>query len=874
MGHTIRRDGLRLLLSVMALLSAPAFAAGYQEEILANGLRVILVEHHANPMVASSVVVGAGVLNEPEGMSGASHFLEHLLFNGTQSRTQRQLYDEVDRYGAYNNATTREDHTLFTLLIQKEFAEQGLAIQADMLFHSTLPQDKFDKEKGIILEELAKDRNDPEYLAEEGFRAFAYGGTPLARPVLGSEASIQAMKRDDVLAYYRSRYVPSNMLLLVMGDFDRASMLEAIQRTFGAAPKASAPARDRLEWPPAPEKNWAAKPLDAGRVYLRAAFPIPFAPHEPQAAAVELLLSALSEGKDSPLASVLSSGADPLTLSFSLGLAPRAAPWSAVEFEAVLPKVGDPKAVLDRVAEGVLGLRPGSPAWDRLAGARESARADEVLTADQIQYFAMTRSAYLLGSPPGYLARRAAILDSLDDESLARAAEAIRKGFGSVRIGVMGPDVAEGTRAWTSPTAPAAVPARATVETSEVLPSGLEAWVQRNDDSQVFAVHLLFRARSASEPAGKAGIADFLHRMFLRGSIVHDAASLSAALDRVGAKIKLVDDPAIPFDDYYTTPEFSFVRIEMPAEGWREGVALLGEIVRFPALRDDDVEAVRKEMLDLRKRQTESTRAVAQDLTSRTLAPGSPLSQPVLGTAESISSITTSDLRAFQGAYVTGRRMMLTAVGPVPPAEVLAAVRGAFSTIPAGESLPAVAPPPITPHGLRAEATVGKGQAYIDLAYLFDAEPRDQAALAVAGAMLSDRLSFGLREEKGLAYSMAASIQPFASRMKFETVMGTRQANVDEALAGLRLGISQFAASEPEPAAVERAVNALRGRMLMRRMARINQAYFAALELAAGRKPGDDLGRLDALKRVTSQDVARVARKYLDPARCAVVIVR
>ena len=158
------------------VLSASVVGAAYHEETLANGLRVVLIEHHANPMVASSVVVGAGVVNEPEGMNGASHFLEHLLFNGTETRTQRELYDVVDRYGAYNNATTREDHTLFSLLIQKEFLEQGLEIQADMLFHSTLPPDNFEKEKGIVLEELARDRADPYYLAALAHRRFAYAG--------------------------------------------------------------------------------------------------------------------------------------------------------------------------------------------------------------------------------------------------------------------------------------------------------------------------------------------------------------------------------------------------------------------------------------------------------------------------------------------------------------------------------------------------------------------------------------------------------------------------------------------------------------------------------------------------------------------------
>ena len=257
----------RSLLLVLSLcltlpgVSRAGAAGGGRDLILKNGLRVILVPHHANPMVASSVVVGAGVVHEPEGMSGASHFLEHLLFNGTKRRSQRELYDEVDRYGAYNNATTREDHTLYTLLVQKEFADAGLDIQADMLFHSTLPPDKFEKEKGIVLEELAKDRNDPAFIAGEGFRAFAYARTPLGRPVLGSAESIAAFRREDVLGYYKTRYVPANMVLVVMGDFDSEQMMESVGRTFGAAKAGKAPPPAVRTWPAPPEKNFRSRPL-------------------------------------------------------------------------------------------------------------------------------------------------------------------------------------------------------------------------------------------------------------------------------------------------------------------------------------------------------------------------------------------------------------------------------------------------------------------------------------------------------------------------------------------------------------------------------------------------------------------------------------
>ncbi len=863
----------------LAVSAAAASAVGtYVEETLDNGLRVAYIQHRANPMVASSVVVNAGVIHEPEGMNGASHFLEHLLFNGTERRTQRELYDEADRYGAYNNASTREDHTLFSLLIQKEFAEKGLDIQSDMLFHSTLPQEKFDKEKGIVLEEMAKDANDPESLAREGFRAFAYAGTPLSRPVLGSEASISTLSRDAVYRYYKSRYVPSNMMLVLMGDFELSEMKAAVRRTFGSAAAAKRPAASQGKWPTTPANNLLRHLVEAGRTYVHAAFPLPLPPQHPDVAAIELLIDALSDTDEAPLRRALTSGADPLALSFSLAVSPRVAPWSTVEFEAVLPASRDASEVLATLADALGSPEVLQAARDRVDAVRYAARADEVLTADQIHYYVLTRSAYVPDSPKDYLARRLEILDAVSEEALDRAASFLRDGVSAIRVAVAGPGQAESRSSWKSPVRSAA---RAAAESSdaaraidETLPTGIRLHLERNDDSKVFAVHLALAPRTASEPAGKEGIADFVHRLLLRGTLVHDRVALAARLQDLGARVKTHDDPAVPYDDYQTTPEYSFVRLEMPADRWREGIATLGEIVRFPRFDPKEIESVRKEMLDLQKRRSESTRARAQDLAASVLAPDHPLSKPVLGTNASVSSISAEDLRTFHAAYVTGRRMVLTQVGPVEPREVLDAVAGAFSDLAPGQEPAAVPKPPLTPPGRAAEDKLGKEQASVAVAYLFDADAGDEAALQVAGALLADILSFRLREEKGLAYSMSASIGGWGGRTRFEASMATRQANVDEAVRGLSDEIGAFREAEPDPAAVERAANSLRGRLLMRRLTRINQAYFAGLDRIAQRPAGDDLSRLRALLEVRAPDVRRVVRKYLDPAKCATLIVR
>jgi predicted Zn-dependent peptidase len=430
------------------LLAAPPCSAS--EQTLDNGLRVVLIPHRANPMVASSVVVGAGVVDEDPAASGASHFLEHLLFNGTTTRTQRQLYDDADRLGAYNNATTREDHTLFTLLVAKEHAEEGLAIQADMLFRSTIPDESFEKERKIVLEELARDRVDPSYDVEAAFRAFAYAGTPIARPVLGTEGSLGAITRPQVLAYYKKHYVPANMTLVVMGDFDDAAMLAIVKRTFGGAPRAALPKATGGSWPAPPKANVELAAGEHEPTRLLAAFPLEGSPWDATTAAATILLEAAGDGTDAPLMRALTSRGIKANAP-TLGIETRQAPWSTAVLDVKLEQGADPRSVLDALCEAIRQTGPGGDARARVDRVLAKSRAEAAISRDQIHYFAMTRSSSILGSPRGSVDGDAAKLAALGPADWDAASARLIAGLPALRARLAGPGVAAQRLSWAPP---------------------------------------------------------------------------------------------------------------------------------------------------------------------------------------------------------------------------------------------------------------------------------------------------------------------------------------------------------------------------------------------------------------------------------------
>ncbi len=155
---------LQLILTaiLVSLLSGMAYAGLPSTRVtLDNGMQVILVENHSSPMIASIVFVNAGARYENEFNNGSTHFLEHLLFDGTKTKTQEQLDDAIERHGGYINAFTRKELTGYLVLMPTQYIDYGLDVQSDQLFNSILPDDRFPKERKIVIEEIRQSDDDP-----------------------------------------------------------------------------------------------------------------------------------------------------------------------------------------------------------------------------------------------------------------------------------------------------------------------------------------------------------------------------------------------------------------------------------------------------------------------------------------------------------------------------------------------------------------------------------------------------------------------------------------------------------------------------------------------------------------------------------------
>jgi zinc protease len=203
---------------------------------LPNGLTVLLRHDTAAPVCSVQVWVKTGSIHEGAHLgAGLSHYLEHMLFKGTERRAGRDISATVQAHGGYINAYTTFDRTVYYIDMPAEHTAVALDLLADAVLHSTLPADEVLKEKDVILREIDMCLDDPDQRLSQALFETAFRAHPYRQPIIGHREVFAANTRDDLFAYYRARYVPNNLVVIVAGAFDPAATRAAIAEHFGRA---------------------------------------------------------------------------------------------------------------------------------------------------------------------------------------------------------------------------------------------------------------------------------------------------------------------------------------------------------------------------------------------------------------------------------------------------------------------------------------------------------------------------------------------------------------------------------------------------------------------------------------------------------------
>ncbi|PIE16623.1 MAG: peptidase M16 [Rhodobacterales bacterium] len=418
-----------LLAVALMALTRPVMAQQISNYMLENGMEVVVIEDHRAPVVVQMVWYRAGAADEPPGVSGIAHFLEHLLFKATDTLAAGELSDTVAANGGSDNAFTSYDYTAYYQRIAADRLELVMRMEADRMRNLRLTSADIATERDVILEERnMRTENNPDALFREQRRAAQFMNHPYGIPVIGWKHEMQRLSLEDALAFYRRYYAPNNAILVVAGDVQPDQVLTLAKKYYGPlAPTVDLPERNRPSEPPQLSErrlHFVDQRVAQPYIYRSYLAPERNSGDQKQAAALTMLANLLGGNAqtsvlgqklmfDSQSAVYVSAYYDGMALDqtlFGLVMVPSQG-ISLSEGEALLDQ-----AIADFIREGV------DP--DQLERLKMQIRAEQVYQQDNVQKMARKYGAALsLGLTVEDVQQWPQILQAVTDEDVMNAAQ-------------------------------------------------------------------------------------------------------------------------------------------------------------------------------------------------------------------------------------------------------------------------------------------------------------------------------------------------------------------------------------------------------------------------------------------------------------------
>jgi zinc protease len=244
--------------AIVAILIVASFTAGAEAAVfnpesftLDNGLQVVVIPNKRVPVVSHTIYYKVGAMDEPPAKSGLAHFLEHLMFKGTNKFKPGEFSAIVARNGGQENAFTTQDYTGYYQTVAKDRLEKMMEIEADRMTNLVLTDELIEPERNVVLEERrSRIDNSPNGKLQEIVGATEFMNHPYRIPTIGWEHEIRGLTRDDMMTFYRTWYAPNNAILVLSGDITAAEAKPLVEKYYGKVPSRTLPQRPHWVEPP------------------------------------------------------------------------------------------------------------------------------------------------------------------------------------------------------------------------------------------------------------------------------------------------------------------------------------------------------------------------------------------------------------------------------------------------------------------------------------------------------------------------------------------------------------------------------------------------------------------------------------------------
>ncbi|HUN29279.1 MAG TPA: pitrilysin family protein [Alphaproteobacteria bacterium] len=848
--------------------------AGIYTTTLNNGLRVVVVEDHAAPVVQTAMWYHFGSLDETKGKTGLAHATEHMMFRGTTDMSAGGLDDIVARLGAQMNGQTSYDYTQFYFMMPADKVDVGLAIEADRMQHAAMRQADWNIERNAVLNELEGDEGSPFFSLLQRVRAAAYPGQPNGRTPTGYITDVEHASAADIAKYYHEWYAPNNATLVVSGDVDHTVIFAKAQHYFGAIPRKTLP--PRIEKHPTPVAHTVTVasdlPFPFGVVDLAYAVPGDTEPGEPAistlAALIENQLSpfyaalvqsniaiALQAEEDTQLKGGLLDVYIVLNPGHTAAEAERVFQTTMTQtlasgFSPDLVEAAKRLTIAERLyaADSVDGLGDLAGYTYGIVGERISDEDDRLAALDGQSLLAVARQYLSRPTVIGHLDPNAQPPRSNSQKSNAAITDDFSKRVPTGPI-IEPPALREAARTPTT--------ARSTLDpTSFTLSNGIRVLVQPKTDRTTFVLSGEIASSPAFAPAGQEGIGELASTLADYGSAQYPFAQRRKAIDMMGAVVQNGQN----FSARGLSRDFSKI------------VAILADGEMHPAFSEPWFTLEREQLANSLQSTATISGVMIDRAYLRLLA--SP-SDPSLrnATQASVDELTQADLTTFTKTYWRPDLTTIAVVGDVSADQVRSELESAFGAWTAQGPKPdahAMAFP--AAHAGHEYIGTDANQVYVRLGQpAVGRNSPDYDTLLVlnqilgAGGAFESRLWQELRQKRGLVYGVASAVDAGSDRGDFKIELNASPGKVVEAVALVRSELKMLQTQPVTQTELDDAKLRLVSDALLAESSADGQVS-QLLDIGTNDLPLDYYRTLnERFADITAADVERVAKKYLDP---------
>jgi len=899
---------------------------GVEKRVLPNGLTLITKELHDKPIVASIIWYRVGSRNEELGQTGKSHFLEHMLFKGTD-RYQRGEIDMITlKNGGANNAFTWLDFTAYYFTFASDRWQAALDIEANRMRNTTFAQEEFDSEKQVVEEELRIGLDGPWEALENEVWATAFRQHSYHWPTVGWFDDLERATAEEMKAYYDKWYHPRNATIVLVGDFDTVEAVAKIEELFGPIPPGPEVKPLTLVEPPQKGEKRVVVKKETHVERLLIGYHVPEI-GDPDSYALHILETLLSSGRSSRLYKRLVDQDQSVTLANATYNDHIDASLFYIQSE-LKPgyKLED---VEQAIYEEIERLKNEELSDAELTKAKRQIEADMVLSNEeplqqaillgQYETIAFKESVPEESRGYRYLGTMMDHIFTVTAEDVARVARKYltrdNRTVGFLVTDDAG-EVSEGPDESSSPanrerpidgsqagpfgwagrrksraafrtgeqagtlqedreqeeSAPPRTPPKLDVERVE-LPNGLALLLSENHSTPSVAINAVVRAGSRFEPDEKAGLASLVGELIDEGTETRTSQEIAFAVEEVGARLGT-------FGEYQS----SGAHATLLSKDIALGIEILSDVLMNATFPEDKV----KQQVDRRLAQIRSRldvpRVQASDIFNKEVFKGTPQHRPAVGYEESIRNLTRQDMVDFYRRYYVPNNTLISIVGDIDKADVKALVEERLGKWTRSDdlTLPELPSPERQAEAVEKFIHAPKEQVNIFIGHVgIDRRNPDYYTLRVMDTILGSSPGFTsripriLRDEQGLAYTTFSNITGSAGidSGRFIAYIGTSPDNLEQALAGLRREIARIVAEPVTQEELDTAKAYLTGNFVFDFQSNSQVAEFLVDAEIYGLE-FDYLERYpEIIHRVSVDDVTRVARKYLDPQRLTTVVV-